>query len=50
MHLTVIVGGWIVLALGTPAPALIVLVALKLIVDTRAHRREHRGLTEKPPG
>lgn len=50
MHLTVIVGGWIVLALGTPAPALIVLVALKLIVDTRAHRREHRMIAGKPPG
>jgi hypothetical protein len=50
MHLTVIVGGWIVLALGTPAPALIVLVALKVIVDTRAHRREHRMPAGKPRG
>jgi Family of unknown function (DUF6498) len=47
MHLTVILGGWVVLALGTPAPALIVLVVLKLIVDLRSHRREHRGVAEK---
>lgn len=50
MHLTVIFGGWIVLALGTPAPALALLVVLKLIVDTRAHRREHRALPAKLPG
>ena len=49
MHLTVILGGWIVLVLGTPAPALLVLVVLKLIVDMRAHRREHRALAEKRP-
>jgi hypothetical protein len=53
MHLTVIIGGWIVLALGTPAPALIVLIALKLFVDARTHRREHgitsRALSPSPP-
>jgi len=41
MHLTIIFGGWIVLALGTPAPALLVLVVMKMLVDLRAHRREH---------
>jgi hypothetical protein len=49
MHVTVILGGWIVLALGTPAPALLVLVVLKLIVDMRAHRREHRRPSETLP-
>ena len=49
MHVTVILGGWIVLALGTPAPALLVLVVLKLIVDMRAHRREHRRPSETSP-
>lgn len=47
MHITVIAGGWIVLALGTPAPALLVLVVMKLIVDMRAHRREHGSASEK---
>jgi hypothetical protein len=49
MHLTVILGGWIVLALGTPVPALLVLVVLKLIVDMRAHRREHRSVAVMRP-
>lgn len=40
MHITVLLGGWIVLALGTPAPALVVLIAMKTGVDLRAHRRE----------
>jgi hypothetical protein len=47
MHLTVIIAGWIVLALGTPAPALLVLIALKVIVDLRAHRREHGAVPQK---
>ena len=41
MHLTIIFGRWIVLALGTPAPALLVLVVMKMLVNLRAHRREH---------
>lgn len=42
MHLTLIFGGWIILLLGVPAGALVVLVALKTAVDLRAHYREHR--------
>jgi hypothetical protein len=41
MHLTIILGGGIVLALKTTMPALIVLVLLKTAVDFRAHAREH---------
>jgi hypothetical protein len=41
MHLTIIFGGWLVLLLDTPTPALALLVALKTAVDLRAHRREH---------
>jgi hypothetical protein len=48
MHVTVILAGWIVLALGTPVPAMLVLIVLKLIVDVRAHRREH-GITSGAP-
>ncbi|MGZ9038826.1 MAG: DUF6498-containing protein, partial [Burkholderiales bacterium] len=44
MHVTVILGGWIVLALGTPSPALLVLIAMKIFVDLRAHRREHAAI------
>lgn len=45
MHLTIIFGGWLVMLLDTPAPALALLVAIKTAVDLRAHRREHA----KPP-
>jgi hypothetical protein len=41
MHLTVIVGGWVTMLLGAPQPALLVLIALKIAADLRAHRKEH---------
>jgi hypothetical protein len=40
MQLTIIFGGWIVIALKTPVLALVVLVLLKIAVDFHAHRRE----------
>jgi hypothetical protein len=43
MHATLILGGFAVLALGQPVYALLVLVALKIAMDLRAHRRERRG-------
>ena len=47
MHLTLIFGGWIILLIGMPIGALVVLVLLKTAVDLRAHQREHRA-TRKP--
>jgi hypothetical protein len=44
MHLTIIFGGWLIMLLRSPVPALILLIALKTIVDLRAHRREHRAV------
>ena len=41
MHLTIIFGGWLVMLLKTPLPALALLIALKTAVDMRAHVREH---------
>jgi hypothetical protein len=41
MHLTIIFGGWIVMLLKTPTPALVLLVLLKTAADFRAHTREH---------
>ena len=41
MHLTLIFGGWIVLLLGMPTGALVILLLLKTAVDLRAHRKEH---------
>jgi len=45
MHLTIIFGGWLVMLLDTPAPALALLVVIKTAADLLAHRREHRGLS-----
>ena len=41
LHLTLIAGGFIVLALGAPALALVLMVALKIGVDAAAHLRSH---------
>lgn len=41
MHVTVIVGGGLSLALGSPTAALVLLVALKIAADITAHRRQH---------
>jgi hypothetical protein len=43
MHVTIIFGGWLILLLRSPGPALIRLIALKTAVDLRAHRKEHGG-------
>jgi len=47
MHVTLILGGGLVMVLDTPAPALALLVVLKILTDLRAHRREHRKSDEK---
>jgi hypothetical protein len=43
LHLTVLVGGFGVVALGSPLWALLILLGIKIAVDVRAHLREHRG-------
>jgi uncharacterized protein DUF6498 len=42
LHLTVLFGGWVVMALGSPLFALVLLVALKTAADWRAHQAERR--------
>jgi hypothetical protein len=41
MHLAIIFGGFAVLLLKTPLPALVLLIGLKIAADLHAHRREH---------
>ena len=41
LHVTIIFGGWVILLLGSPLPALVLLVALKTGGDLAAHRKEH---------
>jgi len=49
LHLTVLFGGWIVMLLGSPVPALIILIALKTAADWRAHQAERRKFATESP-
>jgi len=40
MQFTLIFGGWLVMALNNPLPALALLIALKVAADLYAHRGE----------
>jgi len=42
LHLTVLFGGWVVMLLGSPVFALVLLVVLKTAADWRAHQAERR--------
>jgi hypothetical protein len=42
LHFTILVGGFGAMALGSPVWALVVLIAVKVALDLRAHLREHR--------
>jgi hypothetical protein len=42
LHVTIIFGGMAAMALGSPVWALVLLVALKTLIDVVAHLREHR--------
>ncbi len=41
LHLTIIFGGFLVMIRGSPAIGLILLVAIKTLIDIRAHLQEH---------
>jgi len=42
MHLTILLGGGVTMVLGSPEWALLLLIALKIGFDLRAHLKEHR--------
>ncbi len=44
LHVALMGGGFLVQMLGSPLAALLLLVLLKIVVDLRAHRREHAKL------
>ncbi|HUK20077.1 MAG TPA: DUF6498-containing protein [Gemmatimonadales bacterium] len=48
LHLTVLFGGWIVMLLGAPIGALVVLVVVKTAVDLRGHTAERRRFAAEP--
>ncbi len=41
LHVTILFGGFVVMALGSPAAALLILILLKTFVDVQSHLREH---------
>jgi hypothetical protein len=45
LHATIVIGGFLVMGLGQPVYALLLMVVLKTAVDLRAHLREHSGTT-----
>ncbi len=47
LHVAIIVGGWGIMALGSPLMLLIALVALKIALDISLHRKEHRDGHER---
>jgi len=48
MHVAIIAGGFVSLALGSPVGLLLILVLLKTIIDVRLHFREHRKMAAAP--
>ena len=42
MHITILGGGFLTMALGSPAALLLVLVVLKTAIDVKFHLREHK--------
>ena len=42
LHVTIIIGGFFLLSLGSPIAGLMLLVLLKMIIDLRAHLKEHK--------
>ena len=43
LHITIIFGGFILLALGSPTGGLIILIVLKIAIDVLAHIKLHAG-------
>ncbi|UCC97149.1 MAG: hypothetical protein JSW66_15045, partial [Phycisphaerales bacterium] len=42
MHVAILAGGFLTMAIGSPAPLLVVLVLLKTVLDVNLHKREHK--------
>jgi uncharacterized membrane protein YesL len=48
MHVTIIFGGFLVMALGSTLPALILIIGLKLWTDLYSHLKEHGSRQVNP--
>jgi hypothetical protein len=49
LHLTLLLGGFLVVALGAPLLALVLMVAIKIGVDAAAHLRSHAAAHDATP-
>lgn len=49
LHVVLLAGGFLVMGLGQPLPALVLLVVLKIGFDLRAHLAEHGRIKEAGP-
>jgi hypothetical protein len=47
MHIAILAGGFLTMAVGSPAPLLVVLVVLKTVLDVGLHNREHKKAKTK---
>lgn len=47
MHVAILAGGFLTAAVGSPAALLVILVALKTILDIKLHNREHKKAAAK---
>lgn len=47
MHIAIIAGGFLTMAVGSPVLLLIVLVILKTVLDVNLHNREHKKATAR---
>ena len=48
LHFAVLIGGWIVMTLGSPTLALVLLVVLRTVGDLPAHRADRRKFAPPP--
>lgn len=49
MHLVLIFGGGLTLVLGEPTPVLVIVIALKIVFDVRAHLKQREPRGNPPP-
>ena len=47
MHITILGGGFLTMALGSPAALLLILIVLKTAIDVKFHLREHKKAAKK---
>lgn len=49
LHLTILFGAFLIAGLGAPVGALIVMIAVKTVIDLRQHKEEHTRAEQRPP-